>query len=65
MECKNYDGAVSALEDLISKMIPDDSSMPDIKRRLADAKAALGRKRSADHYKLLGLSRSCQQDEVS
>lgn len=65
VDCKNFDGAVSALEDLVARMNADDASMPETKRRLADAKLALAKKRHADHYRLLGLPRNCPQEEVS
>ena len=63
-ECSHFNGAVSALEEMLEKTPPGDASRSDAQQRLTAAKAAIGRKRVIDHYKILGLERKCPQDEV-
>ena len=63
-ECSHFNGAVSALEEMMEKTPPGDASLSDAQQRLTAAKAAVARKRVIDHYKILGLPRKCPQDEV-
>ena len=65
IDCKLYDAAQAALNELLSILPMGDPGRSDVNRRTAEAKLGIRKKQAANHYKLLGLARNCPPDEVS
>jgi hypothetical protein len=64
VECQLHDAAVPVLEELISRLPANDGTRGDTIRRLAEARSVMQRKLPVDHYKVLGVARNCQADQV-
>ncbi|KAK9813108.1 hypothetical protein WJX72_009189 [[Myrmecia] bisecta] len=64
MEIHHADHAVTVLTELLALPGLEPSEASGLRRRLSEAQLAARRKATPDHYKLLGLPRTCTAEEV-